>query len=77
MQIAERIRIAVAERLFEVDTSPEPIRATLSIGVATCPEDATGVKELVHEADIAVYAAKAGGRNRVLARSSVAAATLG
>jgi len=77
LQIAERIRTAVAERLFEVDTAPEPIRATLSIGVATCPEDATGAKELVHEADIAVYAAKAGGRNRVVARSSVAAATLG
>jgi diguanylate cyclase (GGDEF)-like protein len=70
--IAERIRAAVADRLFEVDTSPEPIRATLSIGVATCPDDATGAKELVHEADLAVYAAKAGGRNRVVARVDVA-----
>jgi len=76
VQIAERIRSAVAERLFEVDTSAEPIRATLSIGVATCPDDATGAKELVHEADIAVYAAKAAGRNRVVARSAVAEATV-
>lgn len=77
VQIAERIRGAVAECRFEVDTSPEPIRATLSVGVATCPEDATGAKELVHEADVAVYAAKAGGRNRVVARSAVAEATVG
>jgi diguanylate cyclase (GGDEF)-like protein len=69
--IAERIRAGVADRLFEVDTSPEPIRVTLSIGVATCPDDATGGKELVHEADLAVYAAKAGGRNRVVGRSDV------
>jgi diguanylate cyclase (GGDEF)-like protein len=74
-QIAERIRAAIAERLFEVDTSPEPIHATLSIGVATCPDDATGAKELVHEADIAVYAAKAAGRNRVVSRAAVVEAT--
>ena len=72
--IAERIRVAAAERLFEVDSSPEPIRITLSIGIATCPDDATGSKELVHEADLAVYAAKAGGRNRVISRSEVTAA---
>jgi diguanylate cyclase (GGDEF)-like protein len=69
--IAERIRAGVEARLFEVDTSPEPIRVTLSIGIATCPDDATAGKELVHEADIAVYAAKAGGRNRVVARVDV------
>lgn len=74
--IAERIRGAVADRLFTVDTAPEPIRVTLSIGVATCPDDATGAKELVHEADIAVYAAKAGGRNRVVGRSDVDASTV-
>jgi len=71
--IAERIRAAVEDKLFEVDTSPEPIRVTLSIGIATCPDDATGAKELVHEADLAVYAAKAGGRNRVVARAEVVA----
>ena len=39
LEIAERIRRAVAERLFDVETSSEPIRATVSIGVAGYPKD--------------------------------------
>jgi diguanylate cyclase (GGDEF)-like protein/putative nucleotidyltransferase with HDIG domain len=66
MAIAERVRRAVAARLFEVDTSNEPIRATISMGVASFPRDAQEVNELVHHADLAVYRAKLQGRNRVL-----------
>ena len=36
-EIADRIRRAVAARLFEVETSSEPIRATISMGVAALP----------------------------------------
>ena len=39
MEIAERIRRAVAEREFEVETAAEPIRATVSLGVAGFPKD--------------------------------------
>jgi diguanylate cyclase (GGDEF)-like protein/putative nucleotidyltransferase with HDIG domain len=70
LQIAERIRRAVAESTFEVETSTEPIRATVSIGVAGFPKDATGAQELIHQADLAVYRAKLQGRNRVLGASS-------
>ena len=42
LEIAERIRRAIAERLFDVETSSEPIRATVSIGVAGYPERRTG-----------------------------------
>jgi len=42
-----------------------PLHATVSVGVAACPEHATGPRELVHRADLAVYRAKAGGRDRV------------
>jgi diguanylate cyclase (GGDEF)-like protein len=63
--IAERIREAVAERPFQVETSPEPLHATVSTGVAGCPEHATSQRDLIHRADLAVYRAKAGGRNRV------------
>src|SRR5262249_57932883 len=38
LEIAERIRRAVAQRTFDVETSSEPIRATVSIGVAGDPK---------------------------------------
>ena len=70
MEIAERIRRAVAERMFDVETSSDPIRATVSIGVAGYPKDGTDTNELIHQADLAVYRAKLQGRNRVLGASS-------
>jgi diguanylate cyclase (GGDEF)-like protein/putative nucleotidyltransferase with HDIG domain len=70
LEIAERIRRAVAEHLFEVETSSEPIRATISLGVAGYPKDGVDPNELVHQADLAVYRAKLQGRNRVLGASS-------
>ena len=70
LEIAERIRQSVAEATFEADTSNEPIRATISIGVAGFPGDATDPQGLVHQADLAVYRAKLQGRNRVLAATS-------
>jgi len=70
VEIAERIREAVAAQLFDVETSSEPIRATVSIGVASFPRDGDDANELIHQADLAVYRAKLQGRNRVLAASS-------
>jgi diguanylate cyclase (GGDEF)-like protein/putative nucleotidyltransferase with HDIG domain len=70
IEIAERIRRSFAARRFDVETSKTPIRATISIGVAEFPADATGADELIHEADLAVYRAKLQGRNRVLAASA-------
>src|SRR3989454_5068942 len=70
MEIAERIRRAVAERTFDIETSSDPIRATVSIGVAGFPKDGTDANELIHQADLAVYRAKLQGRNRVLGASS-------
>jgi diguanylate cyclase (GGDEF)-like protein/putative nucleotidyltransferase with HDIG domain len=70
LEIAERIRRAVAEKLYDVETSSEPIRATVSIGVAGFPKDAQDPNALIHQADLAVYRAKLQGRNRVLGASS-------
>jgi diguanylate cyclase (GGDEF)-like protein/putative nucleotidyltransferase with HDIG domain len=70
LEIAERIRRAVAQRSFDVETSSEPIRATVSIGVAAFPRDGVDANELIHQADLAVYRAKLQGRNRVLDASS-------
>ncbi|HSK14893.1 MAG TPA: diguanylate cyclase [Gaiellaceae bacterium] len=68
--IGERVRRAVAERRFDVETSSEPIRATVSIGVATYPKDGSDPNEIIHQADLAVYRAKLQGRNRVLGASA-------
>ena len=70
MEIAERIRRAVAEREFEVETAAEPIRATVSLGVAGFPKDGADANELIHQADLAVYRGKLQGRNRVVGASS-------
>jgi diguanylate cyclase (GGDEF)-like protein/putative nucleotidyltransferase with HDIG domain len=69
-EIAERIRRTVAAQEFDVETSSEPIRATISIGIAAFPRDGADANELIHQADLAVYRAKLQGRNRVLDASS-------
>jgi diguanylate cyclase (GGDEF)-like protein/putative nucleotidyltransferase with HDIG domain len=73
LEIAERIRRAVAERAVGVSTSSEPIHVTVSIGVASFPADGADQNALVHQADLAVYRAKLQGRNRVQAASAEAA----
>jgi diguanylate cyclase (GGDEF)-like protein/putative nucleotidyltransferase with HDIG domain len=70
LEIAERIRATVASHRFMVETVAEPIQATVSVGVACYPGDATDQTELVHQADLAVYRAKLQGRNRVVAASA-------
>src|SRR5581483_6863387 len=66
LEIAERIRRAVAARAFDVPAASEPVRVTVSLGVASFPADGRDPNELVHHADLAVYRAKLQGRNRVL-----------
>ncbi len=41
-------------------------RLSISVGVATFPDDATGPEALVSAADTALYAAKRSGRNRIV-----------
>ena len=59
---AERIRAAVAERAL--DTPAGRVAVTASFGVACRRRNESGV-DLLARADGALYAAKAGGRNRV------------
>jgi diguanylate cyclase (GGDEF)-like protein len=64
LAIADRIRKAVAGTGFRLPGDGGEVRATISIGVATYPENET-VDELIHQADLALYRSKALGRNRV------------
>jgi diguanylate cyclase (GGDEF)-like protein len=66
LELAERIRRAVAVRSFRAETSRKPLRATISLGVSSYPRDAADPTQLVHRADLAVYRAKVLGRNRVV-----------
>src|SRR5581483_2625580 len=69
--IAEQLRRTVESTQFAAKSSPTPISATLSIGIACFPQDATSGTNLIHEADIAVYQAKLQGRNRVVSITDV------
>lgn len=62
--LAEKVRTAVAETAFVLHGSPEPLKVTISIGVA---EFAGDRKRFFHAADRALYRAKAAGKNCVMA----------
>ncbi|MBI4968585.1 MAG: diguanylate cyclase [Rhodospirillales bacterium] len=65
--LGESIRRAVADLVMPHDRSAAGI-VTVSVGVAALrPTDALDMAELVHQADQALYQAKALGRNRVVA----------
>lgn len=67
----DRLRQAISERPFVVTTSVTPIHATISLGIAAFPGDATTLKDLIHQADMAVYQAKLNGRNCVVCASAI------
>jgi diguanylate cyclase (GGDEF)-like protein len=64
VELAERIRLKIAEFVFEA--GHETTSVTVSIGVATFPEDAANGTDLISKADQALYAGKGGGRNKVV-----------
>lgn len=63
MLTAGRLRGAVEDQAFKIDG--EVIGITISIGVATYPQQVDSTDGLVEAADLALYAAKEAGRNRV------------
>lgn len=57
MAVAEKLRYMVQEKITHI---------TISVGVATFPDDVQEMEDLIDHADIALYEAKDKGRNRVL-----------
>src|SRR5215472_4556195 len=69
-RIAERIRRHVAGSPFRVAGIDEPLSVTISIGVAAIAGPSDTAEALIKRSDEAVYAAKAAGRNVVIARAA-------
>jgi two-component system, cell cycle response regulator len=72
MVAAERVRSAIEKHEFPAtrrgsDEEPRTHRLTISVGVASFPDDASDPIQLVEKADSALYRAKRSGRNRVCA----------
>lgn len=62
--IGERLRATTERTAFNTENGD--IQVTVSIGVAELVADMSGLNELIHLADQALYKAKSSGRNRVV-----------
>lgn len=63
--LAERIRSLVEQADFG-EVNGEPIRVTISAGVADYPDHGTSEQDIINAADKALYQAKREGRNKVV-----------
>lgn len=64
MHVAEKIRKKFESRIFEL--GKERIQKTVSLGCAMFPQDGDSMWRVIKFADIALYAAKHGGRNQAV-----------
>lgn len=65
LKIAEKLRSRVYENEIEIYAGMK-IKKTISIGVSVFPTDSSNIDIVLKNADIALYEAKNGGRNRVV-----------
>jgi diguanylate cyclase (GGDEF)-like protein len=63
--VAERIRASIAEHLFTTTTGTSIGNITVTIGLASFPEDAQEKIELIDRADKGLYQGKTSGKNRI------------
>ena len=63
-RVAERIRYLC--ETTTVDVAGTPVKATVSLGIASTEAFGSDIDTLIRRADMAVYAAKRQGRNRVV-----------
>jgi diguanylate cyclase (GGDEF)-like protein len=65
--VGERIRRHVDSTDFEVEEGGLMVKVTVSLGVATYPENGTTPEQLIEKVDQALYSAKGKGKNMVCA----------
>jgi diguanylate cyclase (GGDEF)-like protein len=66
-QAAERLRRSIAKVIYPTET--EPVRITVSIGIAGLKHSSETLETLIERADQALYSAKQAGRNRTTQES--------
>ena len=64
--VADRVRRTLSGTRYTGLGLPADVNITISVGVATCPRDATTLEELMELSDRALYRAKADGRDQVV-----------
>ncbi len=64
--VGDRIRRAIETESFSGESHLPLGRLTISLGIAASPVDGATTNELIHAADLALYQAKALGRNRLV-----------
>jgi len=65
VEVAEKLRRAVAGTAFPDGEKQPGGKVTISVGVASFPDDGDALEALVDSVDAALYASKRGGRNKV------------
>lgn len=68
--IAERLRKAIEDRAFALTNGGPTISMTASMGIASNLAGSETPEQLLKQADLALYQAKNGGRNRVVAAAA-------
>jgi diguanylate cyclase (GGDEF)-like protein len=66
-QAAERLRRSIAKVIYP--TENEPVRITVSIGIAALKQASESLETMIERADQALYSAKQAGRNRTVQES--------
>ncbi len=69
--VLDRLRRSIAEHRFAASELSHPLHVTVSIGIATSPEDGESPAILLARADEALYEAKRLGKNRVVCTAEV------
>ena len=64
--VANKIKNLIEEQKFDYEETQPNGKLTISMGIATFPDDAITPDELVNKADQRLYRAKKAGRNRVV-----------